>query len=172
MKFNNIIKSMFGFAALASVVLTATSCEDEPDKYEIAGGSPEVIYIRPALASASDSLLTQAYMGDLVVLVGNNLRSVTELYFNDKKATLNTSYITDHTLFVTVPTALTDNPTDMIYMVNNGGDTTAFPFYVAVPAPVLNSMKCEYVKPGEVATINGDYLLNYESSPMVITMPD
>lgn len=150
--------------------LAFTACEDEPDKYEVAGGSPEVIYVRTP--SNPDSIITSAYTNTRIVLIGNNLRSITKMYFNDKQAVLNSSLITDHSLFVTVPTALPTNPTDKIYMINNAGDTTTYDFTVDINAPVLTSMNCEQVKPGEVATINGDYILDYEDSPMTITMPD
>lgn len=166
---NNISRwFMLGVLAISSLVLP--SCEDEPDKYEIAGGTPEVIYIRTS--QTPDSLLTSAFLGTRIVLVGNNLRSVTEIYFNDVKAVLSTSYITDNTLFVSVPNTLPTNLTNTMYLINSDKDTTKVPFYAQIPAPVLSSMACERVKPGEVATIIGDYLLTYESSPMVITMPD
>ncbi|MFT3740949.1 MAG: glycan-binding surface protein [Breznakibacter sp.] len=159
---------MLGAVAISALVLS--SCEDEPDKYEIAGGSPEVIYIRTP--QRADSLVTSAYLGTRLVLVGNNLRSVTEIYFNDVKAVLSTSFITDHTLFVSVPNTLPTELTNTMYLVNSAKDTTKVPFSTVIPAPVVSSMACELVKPGEVATIIGDYLLSYESSPMVITMPD
>lgn len=153
------------FAAVAFV-----ACEDEPDKYEVASGSPEVIYI--TTPANSDSLITEAFMGKLVVLIGNNLRSITKLYFNDVEAVLNSSLITDHTLICTVPNDLPSHSSNIIYMVNSCGDTTKYDFVVRVPAPVLNSMTCEMLKPGEIATINGDYLLDYEDSPLTIVMPD
>ncbi|PZX16831.1 hypothetical protein LX69_01645 [Breznakibacter xylanolyticus] len=159
---------MLGAVAISALVLS--SCEDEPDKYETAGGTPEVIYIRTP--ERPDSLLTSAFLGTRIVLVGNNLRSVTEIYFNDVKAVLSTSYITDNTLFVSVPNALPTDLTNTMYLINSDKDTTKVPFYAQIPAPVLSSMACEYVKPGQVATIVGDYLLSYETSPLVITMPD
>ncbi|MBR6249633.1 MAG: hypothetical protein IKR17_00370 [Bacteroidales bacterium] len=164
------------FKLSASVVLSAfasvafTACEDEPDKYEVAGGSPEVIYV--TTPANSDSVITSASMGKLVAIIGNNLRSITKLYFNDCEAVLNSSLITDHTLITSVPNNLPSNPTDLIYMVNSKGDTTRYSFSVTIPAPVLTSLTCEYVKPGEVATINGDYLLDYDDNHLVVEMPD
>ncbi|MBN2743506.1 MAG: IPT/TIG domain-containing protein [Marinilabiliaceae bacterium] len=159
---------MLGMVALSALLVS--SCEDEPDKYEIAGGTPEVIYIRTP--QRPDSLLTSAFLGTRIVLVGSNLRSVTEVYFNDVKAVLSTSFITDNTLFVTVPNALPGDKTNIMYLINSDKDTTKVPFEAQIPPPVLSSMACELVKPGEVATIIGDYLLTYDNSPMVITMPD
>lgn len=169
MKFN--IKNIARTAGLFSLAaLSLTACEDEPDKYEVAGGTPEVIYV--CMPTNKDSLITSAFTNNRVVLIGNNLRSVTKLAFNDVEAVLNSSLITDHALFVTIPRTLPTTPTDKIYMTNKDGVVTEFPFTVDIAAPNLISMSCEFVKPGEVATINGDYLLSYESDPMVITMPD
>ena len=55
-------------------------------------------------------------MANTICLVGENLRSVYELYFNDQKAILHTSYITDHTLMVDVPKEIPSVVTDKIYM--------------------------------------------------------
>lgn len=169
MKFN--IKNIASSATVLSLAaLSLVACEDEPDKYEVAGGSPELLCV--TTASNKDSLITSAFTATRVVLMGNNLRSIVKLYFNDREAVLNTSFMTDHTVFVNVPRALPDNPTDKIYMINSAGDTTTYDFRVDISAPTLSSMDCEYVAPGEVATINGDYLLTYDEAPMVITMPD
>ncbi len=64
--FNN--KWFLGMAAVA-LGLTAVSCEDQPDKFELTSGKPVVKYIRPAGAAASDSLLTGAYLDNLICLV-------------------------------------------------------------------------------------------------------
>lgn len=166
----NNISRWFLLGAVAISAMMLSSCEDEPDKYEIAGGSPEVIYV--CTPQRTDSLLTSAYLGTRIVLVGKNLRSVTEIYFNDVKAILSTSFITDNTLFVTVPTTLPAIQSNSMFLINAAKDTTKVPFTAQIPAPVLSSMVCEIVKPGETAIINGDYLLTYDNSPMVITMPD
>ncbi|MDO4462325.1 MAG: glycan-binding surface protein [Bacteroidia bacterium] len=167
---NNILKFGRTLALASAAVFAFVACEDEPDKYEVAGGSPEVIYV--VKPTNPDSLIFSAFMGERVVLMGNNLRSVTKLCFNDREAILNTSLITDHTLFVTVPSTLPDVPTDKIYMTNKNGEVTEFSFGVDVPAPTVSSLKCEQVKPGDVATILGDFLLDYEEAPMTVKMPD
>ncbi len=165
---NKHIISLIAMTLTISAAFTA--CEDEPDKYEIADGIPELIYVRTP--GNPDSLITSAYPSTLVALVGNNLRAVKELYFNDQKATLNTSFMTDNAIIVSIPKALPIVPTDSLYMVNKNGQKVGYPFGVDIPEPTLSSMNCEFVKPGNVATINGDYFLDYDEYPMSITMPD
>jgi len=159
---NKIFKGLSLMLAVGALVAT-TACDDEPDKYEIAGGTPTVNYIRPVSLASSDSLLTEASMGTTVCIVGENLRSITALSFNDQAAVLNTSYMTDHTMIVTVPTEIPNDVTDKIYMVNNSEDTTTFDFHVIIPAPVVSAMSNEWAAAGEEVTIKGDYFLDYDN---------
>ena len=154
--------------ALAFMGLSA--CTDEPDKYMIASGKPEVHYIRSPYLATADSLLTGAYMGNTIAIIGDNLRSITRMFFNDKEAILNTSYITDHSILVNVPNSLPQVPTDKIYMITSAKDTVTYDFSVLIPKPEVSSMSCEFANPGEEATLYGDYFLDYENAPLSITM--
>ena len=159
-------------AAVAMTGLSVTSCKDQPDKYETEDGTPTIYYIRPVAASAKDSLMTEASMGTTVCIVGDNLRSVVDLKFNDKPAVLNTSYMTDNTLIVTVPKDIPDDVTDKIYFTNNSNETVTYDFHVIIPAPVVSAMSNEWAKAGEEVTIIGDYFLDYESSPLEVKFGD
>lgn len=158
-----------GIIALTGFVTTA--CEDEPDKYEIADGRPTIYYVRSPFLATADSVMTGAYMGKTICIVGDNLRSITEMYFNDQAAVLNSSYVTDHTILVNVPNSLPEVPTDKIYMVTSGKDTVSYDFAVLIPKPEVSSMSCEFAAPGEEAVIYGDYFLNYDNAPLTMTMP-
>jgi hypothetical protein len=160
---------LMGFAALTGLGLT--SCVDQPDAYEVADGTPTIDYIRLSDVTKKDSMLTGAHLGENICIVGNNLRSIKRLYFNDQPAILNTSFITDHTLLVDVPDGISDHPTDKIYMVNNNNDTTSYDFKTLVPQPVVSSLNNEYAKDGDVVTLKGDYLLTYDDAPLKITFP-
>lgn len=161
----------FALTTIAIVGFVMAGCEDEPDKYEVADGLPTVKYVRMTTPSASDSLIDGAYMANTICLVGDNLRSIYELYFNDQKAILNTSLMTDHTVIVDVPKTIPADVTNKIYMVNINKDTVAYDFKVLVPAPQVRSMSNEYAKPGSTATIYGDYLLDDANVPLEINFP-
>ena len=166
---NNKIFKGLSLALTACALLGTAACEDEPDKYEIASGRPTVNYIRPVALASSDSLLTQASMGATVCIVGENLRSITALSFNDQPAVLNTSYMTDHTLIVTVPTDIPEVVSDKIFMVNNAKDTTTYDFHVVIPGPAVASMSNEWAAAGEEVTIKGDYFLTYDNFPLTVS---
>ena len=161
----------FFVAALAVMGCLMTACEDQPDKYEIADGVPTLKYVRSPLPEEADSLPVGAYLGNTVCLVGDNLRSIYELYFNDQKATLNTSYMTDHTILVDIPKNIPEEVTNKIYMVTKSGAKVDFDFNVMVPAPVVSSMSCEYAPAGSEAVLYGDYFVDDPNVPLTISMP-
>ena len=165
------INRFFVAAMIAALSFVMAGCEDEPNKYEVASGLPTVKYVRMTTPSASDSLIDGAYMSSTICLVGDNLRSIYELYFNDQKAILNTSLMTDHTVIVNVPRTIPTDVSNKIYMVNQHSDTVAYDFKVLVPSPVVRSMSNEYAKPGSTATIYGDYLLDDANVPLEISFP-
>lgn len=158
------IKLSLGMALLAMTGMT--SCSDQPDAYETTGGTPSISYIRLADADSKDSLLVSAYTGTGICIVGENLTSIKEMYFNDVKAVLNTSYITYNTMLLNVPSAIPENNTGKIYMVTTSQDTCTYDFKVLVPAPSLSSMKCEYVPVGGEAVINGQYFVDDPNQPL------
>lgn len=159
MKIKNIKWTMM--MALAVVGLGFSSCEDEPDKYEITGGTPSINYIRPVDYASRDSLMVQASLGSSICIVGNNLTSIKKIFFNDVPAVLNTSYMTGNTILLNVPETLPQQVTDSLYMITGGNDTIAYPFKVVIPAPIISSMSDEHAVPGEEVTLVGNYFLDY-----------
>ena len=169
------------FASLAVAGLTLSSCKDQPDKYEVAGGKPTVNYVRclsTEVHNTNDAADMHYTNGEMVLeaspqstlaLVGENLRSVYELYFNDRKAVLNTSYITDNTLIVDVPKDVPIMVTDKIYMITQSKDTVTYDFHVVIPSPVVTAMSCEYAKPGDRVKISGSYMVNDAGVPLEVS---
>ena len=144
-------------ALTISAGFLAVSCEDQPDAFVPTEGLPSVDFIRYA---DRDIVITQAFMQEAVCLVGNNLRSINQLWFNDQEAVLNTSYITDNTLVVSVPKTKATVRTDKIYMITAAKDTVTYDFVVLAPAPVVKAMSNEYAKEGEEVTITGQYFIS------------
>lgn len=167
MNIKNINGALFAMTLVAASA-GFTSCEDEPDKYEVAGGTPTIDYVRPVDAASKDSLLTEASLNNTICIVGRNLRSVTKINFNDQAAVLNTSYMTDNTIIVTVPKNIPGKVTDKIYFITNNKDTLDYDFKTVVPAPTINGMSNEWAAPGEEVTIKGDYFLDYDDSHLNI----
>lgn len=141
---------------MAAVVLGFASCEDYPDAFVLADGVPTIHAVRYA---DKDVLIDQAFMSEVVCIMGDNLCSVRELYFNDQKAVLNTSFMTENTLVVAVPGSIPVERTDTMYFITAAQDTVTHYFKVLMPAPVLKSINCEYQPKGTEATVYGDYFV-------------
>jgi IPT/TIG domain. len=62
-------------------------------------------------------LVTSASPGSTLAIIGDNLRSVYEIWFNDLRASLNQSTLTDNSLFVTIPGKVPGEVTDKIYFI-------------------------------------------------------
>lgn len=165
------MKKAYNILSLLVALIAAvgfTACADEPDKYKVADGTPTIRYVRPVDVAAADSLLTGAYLDNSICIVGNNLRSIVEMYFNDQKAQLNPSYITDNTLIVTVPGGIPVDVTDKIYMKNNKGVVTEYDFKAIVPPPSIISMENEWAPAGDLQTIYGNYFADDANIPLTL----
>ncbi|MCB0589132.1 MAG: hypothetical protein KDD06_27835, partial [Phaeodactylibacter sp.] len=78
--------SLIAFLLLALGFL-ATSCKkDDTGPEDI--GNPRVLYIRSTAPEQADSLLTGAFMGSLIAIVGEDLDHTVEIWFNDQQASL------------------------------------------------------------------------------------
>ena len=71
---------------------------------------------------------------------------------------------------VDVPKEIPSVVTDKIYMVTKAKDTIDYDFKVLVPAPTVNSISCEFAKPGSEVTLIGDYFIDDPNVPLTITM--
>ena len=96
------IKHIIGIVGAVVLAGSSVSCDryDYPDRFRATEGLPTIDYVRYA---DRDVFIDQAFMDEILCIVGTNLTSVHDIYFNDQKAIINTSYITDKTLVVSVP---------------------------------------------------------------------
>lgn len=161
--YNNIVLS-----AILIVGFVQTSCNDEPDKFELSDGLPTIEYVRFTDPEEKENHIDKAKPGSTICIVGDNLRSTYELYFNDQKALLNNSYITNNSLIVSVPDDFPKNVTNKIYLVNKDKDTVDYDFNVIFPAPVIHSLTNEYAQAGTLVTMYGNYFVSSDNNPLVI----
>jgi hypothetical protein len=142
------------------------------DKDDSGGGMPEVMYVRMTDAAKSDSLVTHAFMGSTIAIIGQSLQDVDEIWFNDQKAFVNFSFVTGTSIIVTIPNVIPATVNNLMLLINsNKIDTLKYPFGVDVPPPFLSSMLCEYVDDGETAVIQGNFFIDDPSSPLKVFFP-
>jgi hypothetical protein len=145
--------SIFGLLALL-LCGVLWSCSEDSD---VNGGKPNIIYVRVTNAEAADSLIESGYQGATIAIIGENLQSVRQVWFNDREANLNPTFITSGSVIVTIPSRVPETITNKLAMIFANGDTVRHDFEVAISAPTITSMDCEYVLPGTTATIRGDF---------------
>ena len=151
------VKNTYKCLILGALLFAACDSVDYPDRFVQTSGVPKVDFIRYA---DKDVIITQANMEEVVCIVGDNLTSIHDLYFNDQAAILNTSYMTAKTLLVSVPKTMPSVQTDKIYMITKDGQEVTYDFKVLPPAPKISSMSLEWANPGETVTISGSYLFD------------
>lgn len=158
----SIVKYIGGFLCAATLVGAMSSCErqDYPDRFVATDGVPVIDFIRYA---DREVFITQAYMDEILCVVGDNLTSVNQVLFNDQKAILNTSFITKNTLILSVPNTPAQVKTDKIYFINAAKDTVSYDFKVLPPAPKINSLSSEWAEAGQTVTLKGSYFMDVES---------
>lgn len=142
------------FATAIAMGSMLTSCSKDNSN---SGGAPRIKYVRVTTPTSSDSLLVGASQGQLIAIVGENLQNVTELWFNDQKANLTPTYITNTTILVSVPSPIPKEISNKMKLIFSDGTVLYYDFEVQISKPVVSSMVCEFVNTGEVATIRGNF---------------
>ena len=128
-------------------------------------GVPRIKYVRITDPKSSDSLLVGAFQGNLIAIVGENLENAREVWFNDQKASLTPTYITNTSILVSVPNPIPKEITNKLKIIFSNNDSLKYDFKVQVSEPTVSGMNSEYVLTGDVASIRGDYF--YE--PLTVT---
>jgi hypothetical protein len=158
-----IYKSIpFYLIAIALLGLFA-SCNNE----DVTKGIPQISYVRITRPTASDSLLAAAGQGQLIAIIGTNLKDTRQIWFNDQQATLTPTYITNTSILVSVPSHIPLTVNNKLKIIFANGDSLLYNFEVSINKPTITSMDCEYTLVGGKAVIHG----NYFYLPLSVTFP-
>ena len=172
MKRNIKINKLASIAMLLLAGLFSGTVFQACEKSESDTGMPVVNYIRINDPLKSDSLIVSALMGNIIVIMGENLQDVNQVWFNDQAASVNTNLVTSNAIIVTVPNVIPSIVTNQMRLItSNKKDTLVVPFNVKVPGPQLDAMVCEYVPTGGTAIIRGNFFINDKSSPLKVIFP-
>tara|TARA_R110002020_G_scaffold276134_4_gene491416 strand:+ start:656 stop:1876 length:1221 start_codon:yes stop_codon:yes gene_type:complete len=140
------------------MVLVLGACKDED---EISVGPPMIERVRSTDPTAADSAFTSATLGSTLAILGNNFLGTQQVYLNDYPLGVNTAYVTNSAVIVTVgdsvPTVATDpNVSNTLRLVNKAGEAV-MEFQTLPPAPQILQVKNQYVKAGDDLTLLGRY---------------
>src|SRR5215203_226230 len=156
-----INKFLLVFLLSTGVASIFISCDKDDDD----SGTPFVNYVRITRPQSSDSLLVGAGQGQLIAIIGTNLQDAVEVWFNDRRAMLTPTYITNTSILVSVPNPIPTAITNKMKIVFKNGFILYHDFVVQISEPYIGSMVSEFVNDGDIATIRGDFF--YE--PLTVT---
>jgi hypothetical protein len=131
-----------------------SSCDNNDEQ-----GAPMVTSVRLLNPEKKDSTFTSARPGTQVLIEGQNLGGIKNIYFNDYESSFNSTYNTDRNLIVTIPSKATTEATNpnvpnKIRIVTSHGETS-YDFTLEIPPPVIFGIVNENTLPGERMVIVG-----------------
>ena len=154
--FNKFLLFILMAAGVASILI---ACKKDNT------ANPSISYVRVTNPDSSDSLLVGAGQGQLIAIVGNDLKDAVEIWFNDQQARLTPTYITNTSILVSVPSQIPATVTNKLKIKFKNGYELLYNFEVQISKPLVSSMDCEFVNDGDVAVFNG----NYFYAPLTVT---
>lgn len=107
----------------------------------------------------ADSSISGAGFGTWIAIQGSGFSSIREVLFNNIKAELNTTLVTDENIIVAIPDAFPKEITNNIVVITEGG-MAEFDFEVEVPEPIITSLSNELANAGEILKITGKFMVN------------
>ncbi len=157
---NHINKSSHSLFVAGLLVMTGFlgACQEED---EISVGPPAIERVRTTDPTTADSAFTSATLGSTLAILGTNFLGTQQVYLNDYPLGVNTAYVTNTSVIVTVgdsvPTVATDpNVPNKLRLVTKSGESV-IDFQTLPPAPQILQVKNQYVKAGDDLTLLGRY---------------
>lgn len=154
-----ILKYLPLFASAAALIFLLASCEKEDVK------EPLISYVRVTDPLVKDSLLAGAGQGQMVAIIGSNLGTAIEVWFNDQKAQLLPTLVSDNAILVNVPSNIPIEITNQLRVVFANGKILYHEFETQISAPEISYMLSEYVATGDTVSIRGNYFYD----PITVT---
>ncbi len=145
-------------ATMAPMVLT--SCDDENINPE-----PFINYVRPIAAESADSLLVAAGLGSTIALMGENLKSIDSIYFNDRKAKISPTFVQNNNIVLSIPTDIPTDITKKIYYYYSG-QRKEMDFDAFIPGPLVTNIDRMSIHENGMVYFEGDYFINSEEVPL------
>lgn len=159
---NKLLTGMF----MLLLALPFVSCNDDDDN-----GLPVIHGVRTTDPLLKDSTFVKANPGQMLVIEGENLGSVTKVYINGQDVYFNPNYVTAQTIIVTIPEELeltgknAELPKEI--RVENRNGSASYSFHVLSPAPEIKRLQISYpVNAGDNIVIHGENFYEIEKIVM------
>jgi hypothetical protein len=137
----------------------------EKNVSEVCSGVPTITGISvPSSALTTKDTLTQANLGDWVIIHGDNLCAATQVMFDDLSITLANAYITSTAITLQIPRKIPATITNKMKVVASAGSAERN-FKLTFPDLVLSGFENEFTPVGDSLIILGDNFDLYEVTP-------
>lgn len=186
MRFFDATKIQYSLTVLLTLglILTVSACSDNA----VVGNFDEPLEITSVQFQSPDSAeveptLDEVSPGDRIVLIGENMNSVANVFFAGFEAEFNSALASQDELVVSIPGDLPfgeitadslgeGNPIPFFRVTNEASEATFNETKITPPAPSLEGMDNEHASPGDVVTLRGQflYLLNSITLPGGVTL--
>ncbi len=148
----------FLLMVLAGSVMLQRCSKDET-------GKPSISYVRVTNPASSDSLVASGGQGQMIAIIGENLQSTREVWFNDQQALLPSTFVTNTSIIVRIPSTLPAVINNEMKLVFGNGESLLYDFTVNIAKPSIDHVRCEYVNTGDSLIVYGDYFY----TPLVVS---
>ena len=157
---------IFKLLCLVVIGCSFVACKDDDEGM----GTPEITAVRMTDPAKADSTFTKASAGQMIAVIGHNLKNVVKVYINDQEVGFNSTMNTATSIILTIPTEekgfllSTFNPElkDEIRLETTHG-TATYQFKVTAPGPQLTLLQARYPrKAGDPLNIFGLNLVDVE----------
>jgi hypothetical protein len=143
----------FLLLCLAVVLVSLPACKKETSN------APVITEVRNFALSPGDSVLNSVIPGQWIVLMGNNLKGATQIYFNGVATSFNSALFSDNSAAVQIPAVIpfpsvaSDQLNTIRYVTPNG--STTFSFNIVAPPPTITSVSNENANAGDSVRVYG-----------------
>lgn len=159
------------YAVLAHIaIISLASCSDDNN-----GAQPVIECVRSTDPELVDSTFTNAYLGQMIVIQGQNLENASHVYINNQDIYFNCNYNTSNHIIVTIPSDLIvrgmDDSLPLEIRVETPNGTATYGFHVIAGGPSLELYKADSplnadgipeMQPGQEVTLVGKLLHEIE----------
>lgn len=144
--------------SIISCLLTCLVIQTGCKKENTAG--PVINSVRAIDPAPNDSTLSKAGPGQSIVIMGANLATTRQIYFNGFPSPFNAALLSDNTIAVTIPSEMpfaSLDPDDLntIKVVTEYGEAL-YEFPIEPPPPAITAASNEYAVAGETLVLTGN----------------
>lgn len=132
-------------------------------------GSPVITAVKVTDPTKEDSAFTEGTRGQLIVIQGQNLDEIVNIFINDQRISFNSTFCTSNNVIVNIPDDLqlgrADGEINHQIKVETTHGTAIFDFHVVPPVPeayfyssvnwTLDQFGNEVMGPGQAVTLSG-----------------